>query len=115
MTIDDLDAYVTGLGFTVESLTGDDNGHYSVIRAVVVPAGPHKGTTCDVAILRSASVPYVPPSAVHTRPALVPMGTQSAQASGVGPEWQYLSRRFDRPATPKALWIHILTVLGELA
>lgn len=114
MTIDDLDAYVTGLGLNVESLTGADNQAYIVIRAIKVPTGVKKGTTCDVAIARSACVPFIPPPAIHVRPVLVPMGTQSAQASGIGAEWQYLSRRLDRPVTPKALWTHILTVLGEL-
>jgi hypothetical protein len=114
VTIDDLNAFVTGLGLKVESLTGVDNQAYTVIRAIKVPTGAKKGMTCDVGLLHSASVPFIPPPAIHVRPALVPMGTQSAQASGIGAEWQYLSRRLDRPVTPKALWTHILTVLGEL-
>lgn len=115
MVIDEFEAHLTGLGLAVESLTGADGQAYTLIRKMRIPTGAQKGKTCDVAVLRSASVPYLPPSAIHTRPALVPMGTQSAQASGIGPDWQYLSRRFDHPATPKALWTHILTVLGELS
>jgi hypothetical protein len=115
MTIDEFDAYVMGLGYKVEPLTGADNLEYTVIREVAIATGALIGTKRDIAILRSASVPFVPPAAIHTRPALVPMGTLSSQASGIGPDWQYLSRRFDRPVTAKGLWIHLLTVLGEVA
>ena len=34
-------------------------------------------------------------------------------ASGIGPDWQYWSRRYDHLPTPKGLWAHILTVLGD--
>jgi hypothetical protein len=42
------------------------------------------------------------------------MGTRNTQASKLGPDWQYWSRRFDRPPTPQRLWTHILTVLTEV-
>ena len=115
MTIEDFEAYVRGLGFTVEPFTGADNVIYSVIRAVTVRTGRLISTICDVAINRELATPYIPPAAIHTKPALVPMGTLSTSASGIGPDWQYWSRRFDRPVTPRNLWTHILTVLGEVA
>jgi len=103
-----------GLGFTVDPLRGVDGQEYTVIGSVTVKTGALRGQTCDVAIQRSGSIPWIPPAAIHTRPILVPMGTAATQASGIGPEWQYWSRRFDRPATPTNLWTHILTVLGEV-
>lgn len=42
------------------------------------------------------------------------MGTAASQASPLGPEWQYLSRRYDRVPNAKAFLAHVLTVLGEL-
>jgi hypothetical protein len=115
MTADDFEAYLRGLGFTVEPLTGDDNLQYIAIRSVTLPAGALRGRTCDIAILRGDSVPYVPPAAIHTSPPLVPMGGEplATQASGIGPGWQYWSRRLDRPVTPSSLWTHILTVLCD--
>lgn len=115
MTIEEFESHVRGLGFTVELFTGEDNVTYCVIRAVSVPAGKLVGTICDVAINRELASPYIPPAAIHTKPALVAMGTLSTSASGIGPDWQYWSRRFDRPVTPRNLWTHILTVLGEVA
>jgi hypothetical protein len=115
MTADDFEAYLRGLGLTVETMTGADGLAYIAIRAVVLPTGALRGRTCDIAILRGDGVPYVPPAAIHTNPQLVPMGGEplATQASGIGPGWQYWSRRFDRPVTPSSLWTHILTVLCD--
>lgn len=116
MTADDLDAYLRALGLTVEAAIG--NGvPYSVIREFTIPHGGLRGRVCDIALQRVTTVPYVPPAAIQTRPALVrmdsgePLGTQT---SPLGPDWQYWSRRFDHQATPHALWAHVLTVLCDL-
>lgn len=115
MTIDEFDAYLRGLGHTVEPITGNDNQVYSVVRDFELPRGALAGRRCDIAIHRNGSVPFVPPAAIHTRPHLVPMAGDPLKTSqsGIGPDWQYWSRRYDRPATPKALWTHILTVLCD--
>ena len=116
MTIEDFDAYVRGLGLTVEVMTGDDRQQYSVARDFELPTGALRGRRCDIAILRSATVPYVPPAAIHTRPHLVPMDGSKplkTMASGIGADWQYWSRRYDHRPTPKGLWAHILTVLCD--
>lgn len=117
MTDDDFAAYLRGLGFTVEAAQ-DVNGHpYTVIRQVTITAGSLAGRTCDVALARCQSVPYMVAPAIHTRPALVPMdmnGPLRTQASPLGPDWQYWSRRFDRPPNAQRVWAHILTVLGEV-
>jgi hypothetical protein len=42
------------------------------------------------------------------------MGTHTTQASGIGEEWQYWSRRFDHVPSLKGVWAHVLTVLGEV-
>jgi hypothetical protein len=115
MTIDDFEAHVTGLGHSVEPITGADGQTYTVIRSGPAPTGGLAGQTCDVAIVRTGSVPYVPPPAIHSRPALVPMGLLATQPSAIGPDWQYWSRRYDRPVTARGLWIHILTILREVA
>jgi hypothetical protein len=115
VTTDEFEVYLTGLGLTVEPMTGADGQGYTVIRSITISTGALTGQTCDVAIQRSASVPYIPPAAIHTRPVLVPLGTLSTQASGIGPGWQYWSRRFDHQVTARNLWTHVLTVLGEVA
>lgn len=113
MTNDELIAYMRGLDWTVESLRGQDGQTYIVIRGYRVSSGSLAGTTCDVAILRTPSVPYVAPPAIHTHPILIPMGTRNTQASGVGPEWQYWSRTV-REQTPKGIVTHIATVFSEV-
>lgn len=117
MTDNDLVEFLRGLGLTVETAQ-DVNGHpYTVVRQVTITAGSLVGRVCDVALARCQSVPYMVASAIHTRPALVPMdmkGPLRTQASPLGPDWQYWSRRFDRPPTPQRVWAHILTILGEV-
>ena len=116
MIADDFDQYVRDLDYTVDVIRGDDRQAYSVIRDVELTAGALRGYRCDVAILRNEMVPYVPPPAIHTKPHLVPMDFSKplkTMASGIGPQWQYWSRRYDRSPTPKALWTHILTVLCD--
>jgi hypothetical protein len=113
MTIDEFEHHLTSTGHAIESnkVGGDD---YVIIKAVPISSGSHAGKTCDVAILRSAAIPWVPQAAVHVRPHLVEMGKASSQASALGSDWQYLSRRFDNAPTAKAFLAYILTVLGEL-
>jgi hypothetical protein len=117
MTAVDLEEYVRGLGYIVEVLDGNDNQSYTVVRNLKIPFGGLAERVCDVAIQRVTSEPYAVPAAIHTRPALVPMDTAGplkTQASGIGEDWQYWSRRFDRIPTPKAIWTHVLTVLTEV-
>ena len=114
MTPDDLDTHLTALGLTVETIA--DGGWPDLHRRPrTSPFRPDRlaGRVCDIAILRPAGVPYTVPAAIHTRPVLVPMGERTTQASPLGAEWQYWSRRFDRPPSPRAVWTHVLTVLGE--
>jgi hypothetical protein len=87
-----------------------------MVRAYQILHGGLAGMTCDVAIQRVSTTPYVPPAAIHTRPALVamdsgePLGTQ---ASPLGTDWQYWSRRLDRTPTPQLIWTHVVTVLND--
>ena len=113
MAIDEFERHLASTGHVVESAIGGANT-YLVIKAVSISAGSQAGKTCDAAILRSTANPWVPEAAVHVRPHLVAMGTASSQASPLGADWQYLSRRFDKVPTPKAFLAHILTVLGQL-
>lgn len=116
MTADELEAHLRRCGYDVETITGDDTVSYTVVRQVRLPSGPLRGRVCDIAIARDQSVPYVAPAAIHTRPALVPMSSGAplgTQASGIGAEWQYWSRRFDRPPTPQGLWAHVMSVLCD--
>jgi hypothetical protein len=115
MTIDDFEAYARRIGFTVETVMGSDGLPYTVVRGVCITTGALAGQTCDVAIRREEAIPFIVPAAVHTKPVLVPMGTLPTQASPIGPDWQYWSRRFEHAVTPSNLWLHILTVLGEVA
>ena len=116
MKAEDFEAYMRGKGYTVEPLAGDDGLSYSVIKQVRLPCGALAGKYCDICIQRDQTVPYLPPPAIHTRPILVPMdmnGPLRTQHSGIGPDWQYWSRRFDRRPEPWSLWAHILTVLCD--
>ena len=117
MSPDDLDSYLRGLGFTVEVITDNQGNSYTAIRDVTISKGSLAGRICDVALQRLPAIPYQVPAAVHTRPALVPMdmaGPLKTQASALGDEWQYWSRRMDCPPTPQRVWAHVLTVLGEV-
>jgi len=114
MTADEFETYLRDLGLTVEVIRGQDGNPYTVVRDVEIPKGSLSGTQCDVGIGRWQATPYVVPPAIHTRPALVPMGQHSTQGSGLGSDWQYWSRHYDRPATPRNVGTHVLTVLGEV-
>src|SRR5712692_1527275 len=107
MTADDFDGYVRGLGYIVD-LLGDGQGNpYSIVRDLIIPTGSLAGRTCDVGLQRLPAIPYQAPAAIHTRPHLVPperAGSLAIQASALGADWQYWSRRMDRPPTPKAMW-----------
>ncbi|HEX5403181.1 MAG TPA: E2/UBC family protein [Pseudonocardiaceae bacterium] len=112
-----LEEYLRGLGFAVETSQDSSGAPYLVVRHVTIPAGSLAGRSCDIALARCQTVPYVCPPAIHTRPALVPMdtvGPLKTQASSLGAEWQYWSRRFDRSPSPQRVWAHVLTVLPEV-
>ena len=113
MTIDEFERHLVSIGYAIESADAGGNS-YAIIKAMPISTGSRAGKTCDVGILRSTANPWVPQAAVHVRPHLVEMGKASSQASPLGSDWQYLSRRFDKVPTAKAFLAHILTVLGEL-
>ena len=113
MTTDEFRQHLVSTGHSIESAqVGTDQ--YILIKDLTVSAGSHAGKRCDVGILSSAANPWVPQAAVHVRPHLVEMGQAASQASALGPEWQYLSRRFDKVPTSKGFLAHILTVLGQV-
>ncbi len=118
MTDNELEQYLRGLGLVVEAAQ-DTSGHpYIVVRNFLIPCGRLVGRTCDVALARCQTIPYVFPPAIHTRPALVPMdmaGPNKTQQSALGANWQYWSRRFDRAPSPQAVWTHVLTVFSQVA
>jgi len=113
----ELEEYLRSLGLTVEAAQ-DRSGHpYIVVCNFAIPCGPLAERACDVALARCQTIPYVVPPAIHTRPALVRMdmtGPLKTQASALGPDWQYWSRRFDRVPTPQAVWTHVLTVFSQV-
>lgn len=117
MTDDDLVMYLRGLGLEVEATQDSGHAPYIVVRDVTVTAGTLAGHVCDVALARCQSVPYMCPPAIHTRPVLVAMdmaGPLKTQASPLGAEWQYWSRRFDRVPSPQLIWTHVLSILTEV-
>ena len=112
-----LEEYLRGLGLTVEAAQDQSSHPYIVVCNFAIPCGPLNGRTCDVALARCQTIPYVVPPAIHTRPALVRMdmtGPLKTQVSALGPDWQYWSRRFDRVPTPQAVWTHVLTVFSQV-
>jgi hypothetical protein len=114
MTVEDFEEHARSLGYTVEILSGRDEHAYTVIRAYRITVGSLAGKTCDVAIQRPNGNPMTVPAAIHTDPALIPMGTRNTQQSPIGGGWQYWSRRFDKPPTPQNLWAHIATIFSEV-
>ena len=116
MKPDDLDEFLASLGLTVEEIDGQDGRKYTVVRSYSIAVGRLAGTVCDIAIHKPPEEPYVLPSAIHTRPHLIAMDGKAPLAtriSDIGPDWQYWSRRYDGPVTPKKIWTHVLTVLKE--
>jgi hypothetical protein len=69
------------------------------------------GNTYEVGVKRSPGTPWLPEAALHVRPHRVRMGDSASQASPLGDDWQYLSRRFERAPTAASFIAHILTVL----
>jgi hypothetical protein len=113
VVVEDFERHATEVGLPVDHLAV--NGRtYVRLRGVRIGAGSHTGKECEVAILRTTESPWAPQAAIQVRPHLVRMGERNSQASPLGPDWQYLSRRFERKPTPKAFFAHILTVLAEL-
>lgn len=113
---DELEKHFRAIGWTVERVQGGDQKSYLVIRDYAIQAGRFAGRMCDVAFERTTAVPYIPPAAIHTRPALVPMDMNRyrTQASPLGPEWQYWSRLLRGQPTPRAMVAHIATILSEV-
>jgi hypothetical protein len=113
VTDEELEAHLRAVGWTIEDEVGQDQLPYLVIRNYVIPSGSFAGRTCDVAIRRTSTVPFVAPAAIHTRPALLPMGRYATMRSGIGPDWQYWSR-IVREQTPRGIVAHIATVFSEV-
>lgn len=114
VTIDDLENHLREAGYQIEVTRLPDEQAYLVIKGVTITGGSLAGKTCEVGVLRSTENPWVPQAALHVRPILVPMGQFNTQASPLGPEWQYWSRRFDRVPTARSFLAHVLTVLAEV-
>jgi hypothetical protein len=113
MVIEDLEKYAQKIGLAFDYLSAGEQA-FLRLKGIRIRAGSHGGKECDVAIMRTAGTPWVPQAAVHVTPHLVAMGQRDSQGSPLGPEWQYLSRRFDHVPTPKTFMTHILTVVEEL-
>ena len=114
MNNQELEQYFVELGWDVGTIRGQDGLDYLVIRNYDIRAGVLRGRRVDVAIQKVHTVPYTPPPAIHTRPALVDMNRFRTQASGIGPEWQYWSRLLKRQATPHIMETHIATIFSEV-
>ncbi len=114
MVFADLEAHLVEIGLSTDTLEVGGQP-YLVIKGVRIPdGGSHAGQVCEVALLRSQDNPWLPEAKLHVRPHLTPMGQNASQPSDVGSDWQYLSRRFDKPPTPKTFYAHILSALSEL-
>jgi hypothetical protein len=108
MQLEDLETHLASVGLDHENTQGGSDT-FLVIQKIMAS----DGVTYDVGVKRTAGTPWVPESALHVRPHRVPMGQNSSQGSPLGGEWQYLSRQFNRPPTPKSFLAHVLTVLDS--
>ncbi len=114
MTNEALEAYFQALGWNIDrQVVGSQT--FIVIRYYMISTGSLAGRSCDVAIERTTTVPYVAPAAIHTRPALVPMGSSlHTQTSSLGLDWQYWSRVVRGQPTPQKIVAHIATIFSEV-
>ena len=110
MTNEELEAHFLSLGWKIERHPAGSQT-FIVIRNYVIPAGSFAGRSCDVAIERMTTVP---PPAIHTCPALVPLGTLTTMQSPLGPDWQYWSRLVRVQPTPQKIVAHIATIFSEV-
>ena len=116
MSSDELEAYFQALGWNIER-RGVGPQTFIIIRDYTIPTGSFAGRSCEIAIERTTTVPYVAPPAIHTRPALVPMDMGSSlrtQPSARGPDWQYWSRILRGQPTPQKIVAHIATIFSEV-
>lgn len=113
MVFADLESHVKAVGLSVENIEIDGQT-WMVIRDFLINGGTHEGETCDVAFRRSEQNPWAPEAQIHVKPHLVMMGQWNSQASPLGTEWQYLSRRFDDPAQPRTYYAFLIKALEEL-
>lgn len=116
-TAETLEQYLRGIGYSIEVIHDPAATAFTSVSNVEVPAGSLRGQRCDIAIQRINTVPYTVPAAIHTRPPLVPMSPGEplgTQQSSLGPDWQYWSRRYDRPPTAQGIWAHVLGILSNV-
>jgi hypothetical protein len=116
-TVEIFEEYLREIGYSVQLIHDSAATPFTSVGDVEVPAGPLRGKKCDIAIQRINTVPYTVPAAIHTRPALVPMSPGpplGTQASPLGAEWQYWSRRYDRIPTAHGIWAHVLGILSNV-
>jgi hypothetical protein len=117
MILSEFEEHVRSLGYVAERTSDGAGAEYLVIRSIEIPRGALKGRVCDVALQAVATDPFVVPAALHVRPIMLPMRggePYGTQASPLGDDWQYWSRRLDRPPTPEVVWAHVMTVLTEV-
>lgn len=117
MTDNEIISYMKTIGWTVDTIVGADNLPCFVIRNYEITSGSLAGHVCDVAVQQTRTIPYIPPHAIHTKPALVRMDMNSSlrtKQSGIGTEWQYWSRVFNKASTPKSFVAHIATIFDEV-
>lgn len=112
-------SYLKSLNWSIHTIQGQqDHKQYAWIRDYEIQLGGLQNKKCDIAFEHVTNIPYVFPSAIHTRPHLLPMSTQdrtiATQKSPIGPEWQYWSRRLDKPHTPKNIVTHIATIFRDV-
>jgi hypothetical protein len=113
MVFADLETHLADIRLSTDTISVGGQS-FLVIKDVRIPGGSHVNQLCEVALRRSTDNPWLPEAQIHVRPHLTPMGQNSSQASPLGTDWQYLSRRFDRPPTPRSFYAHILSALAEL-
>lgn len=68
MIVADLEMYLSQSSWAVATITGNDGQHYLVIEGLKITSGALEGSSCDVAVLKSNAMPWVPQAAIHTRP-----------------------------------------------
>ncbi len=116
MNNEEIVSHLKSLNWTVNVIQGNDGKKYVTIGDYEIELGGLAGKKCDVAFEQVQSVPYTFPSAIHTKPHMLPMDVSkyNTQNSGIGQEWQYWSRSFSKQLNPQNIIAHIASIFRDV-
>jgi len=107
--MDELERQLNGIGFKTNRIP---EHKILVIEDYVIGAGPHASKTVRLG-LSAGDFPFTPPAGIHVSPKLRPDGQNNINASPLGNEWQYWSRRLPDWSTDRSAR-HIIAYINKV-